>query len=244
MRFNYYGLSDIGKVRHRNEDYWLADLETQLFVVADGMGGRSGGDVASKEAVKHLVKLLYENNSLRLRDNDIYKRHLYQIFSKVNGFVYQKSQEKIDLKGMGTTLSFIQFRNKIASVVHVGDSRVYCLRRGILYRLTEDHSLANRLSCLYGLPKESEKVYPYRNILTNSVGCRPYIRPDLREMLCQEKDLFCLCSDGLTNSITEKDMYNILNEDSSLEAKGKSLVSLANVRGGNDNITVVLVQLN
>ncbi|WP_213318456.1 Stp1/IreP family PP2C-type Ser/Thr phosphatase [Chlamydiifrater volucris] len=244
MAFRCFGASDIGRSRVKNEDFWQADPEMGLFAVADGIGGCSGGEVASKEAVSQLMSLFEEQNRKIGIDRRSYtKDHLLDILSRVNDWVYKYSCLDGALKGMGTTLSSLFFKEDRAYILHVGDSRIYRFRQGILSQLTEDHSLANRLCSRYGLSKESEKVYPYRHILTNVLGTKPNLTPDIREIEYEPEDIFFLCSDGLTNMVSDKELCEVLSSHDELEESGNMMISLANSHGGVDNVTVVLVQV-
>ena len=125
----------------------------------------------------------------------------------------------------------------------MGDCRVYRLRNKILERLTEDHSLANHLAARYGLPKQSMNRYPGRHVLTNVLGSRPHVSPDIREIFYEKEDLFVFCSDGLTSMVSDHDILEVLTQTTTLEEGGNILISLANSRGGKDNATVVLVRM-
>ncbi|EPP35676.1 phosphatase 2C family protein [Chlamydia ibidis] len=244
VELEYFGLSDIGMVRTRNEDFWQVNLDSRVVAIADGMGGRLGGEVASYEAVVRLIEMInaYHENLEDLEDEK-YKEALQMILSKVNGLIYEHSLVEAHLRGMGTTLSFMHFLQNKAWLFHIGDSRIYRLRNGVLSCLTEDHSLENRLKNRYKLPKQSDKMYSYRHILTNVLGSRPYIVPDIREITYEKEDLYVLCSDGLTNMVSDADIREILTQPSTLEESSNILISLANSRGGSDNVTVVLVRV-
>ncbi len=242
--FEYFGLSDIGVVRSKNEDFWFVNLVSKVVAIADGMGGCSGGEVASQEAVLCLMALIDANIAfLETVGDEEYQAVLRDILAKVNNLVYQHSLEDVHLKGMGTTLSFLHFFRNKAWLFHVGDSRIYLLREKKLFCLTEDHSVANQLTHRYGLSKQSPKVYPYRHILTNVVGNRPYITPDVRDISYEKEDVFIFCSDGLTNMVTDIDIRDVLIQSQTLEESGHHLISLANSRGGLDNATLVLVRM-
>ncbi|WP_366223791.1 PP2C family protein-serine/threonine phosphatase [Chlamydia buteonis] len=242
--FDYFGLSDIGMVRSRNEDFWQVNLSSRAVAIADGMGGCSGGDVASHEAIFSLMELIDARQPyLAEFKDDQYREALKLILSKVNGTIYEHSLMEKRFRGMGTTLSFMQFFREKAWLLHVGDSRIYRLRGDELACLTEDHSLANQLKNRYGLSKQSDKVYPYRHILTNVLGSRPYVTPDIRDISYEKEDLFVFCSDGLTNMVSDADMRDILLQTTTLEEGGNILISLANSRGGSDNVTIVLVRI-
>lgn len=241
VQFEYFGLSDIGLIRSTNEDCWQVNPSSKVIAVADGMGGRSGGEVASHEAIENLMELIDQyKTQLEACQDDQYEQTLRQILSKVNEAVYTHSLKDIHLEGMGTTLSFLHFCHQKAWLFHVGDSRIYHFRKGHLSRLTQDHSLASRLKKRF---KETEKVYTYRHILTNALGCRPYIEPDVAGISYAKEDIFVLCSDGLTNMVSDKDIRDILNDGATLQESGNILISLANSRGGTDNATVVLVRI-
>ncbi|QVE48943.1 protein phosphatase 2C domain-containing protein [Chlamydia crocodili] len=242
--FDYFGLSDIGMVRSRNEDFWQVNLSLGAVAIADGMGGCLGGDVASHEAIFSLMELINAKQSqLEEFKDDQYREILRVILSKVNGLIYEHGLMESRLQGMGTTLSFMQFLREKAWLLHVGDSRIYRLRGEKFSCLTEDHSLANQLKNRYGLSKQSDKVYPYRHVLTNVLGSRPYVTPDIRDISYEKEDLFVFCSDGLTNMVSDTDMRDILLQSTTLEESGNILISLANSRGGSDNVTVVLVRI-
>ncbi|AHK63075.1 PP2C family protein-serine/threonine phosphatase [Chlamydia avium] len=244
VNFDYFGLSDIGMVRSRNEDYWEVNLTSRVVAIADGMGGHLGGDVASHEAILNLMELIDAQQSQLIRfQDDQYRETVRGILSKINELIYDHSLMESHLQGMGTTLSYMQFLRNKAWVVHVGDSRIYRLRGEEFYCLTEDHSLANRLKNRYSLSQQLDKVYPYRHILTNVLGSRPHVVPDIQDISYEENDLFLFCSDGLTNMVSDRDVRDILLGSSSLEESGNLLISLANSRGGVDNVTVVLVRI-
>ncbi|UFW37672.1 serine/threonine-protein phosphatase [Chlamydia trachomatis] len=174
--FEYFGLSDVGLVRHNNEDFWQVNCASQIIAIADGMGGHLAGDVASYEAVCNLMELvdLHKVDLARLEDEQ-YKESIKTILSEVNLSIYRQGLSNEQFKGMGTTLSCMQFRRGKAWLFHVGDCRVYRLRNKMLERLTEDHSLANHLASRYGLSKQNVKRYPGQHVLTNVLGRRPHV---------------------------------------------------------------------
>ncbi|MCI5641855.1 MAG: protein phosphatase 2C domain-containing protein [Chlamydia suis] len=242
--FEYFGLSDIGLVRNNNEDFWQVNRDSQIIAIADGMGGRRAGEVASYEAVCNLMELVdLRKMDLARFEDEQYKESIKTILSEVNLLIYRQGLLNEQFKGMGTTLSGMQFRRGKAWLFHVGDCRVYRLRNKILERLTEDHSLANHLAARYGLPKQSMKRYPGRHVLTNVLGSRPHVSPDIREIFYEKEDLFVFCSDGLTSMVSDHDMLEVLTQTTTLEEGGNILISLANSRGGKDNATVVLVRM-
>lgn len=241
VQFEYFGLSDIGLKRTTNEDFWQVNPLSKVIAIADGMGGRLGGEIASHEAIENLMTLIDRHRPcLEECPKEQYEKTLRQILSKVNELVYIHSLRDIHLEGMGTTLSVLHFCHQKAWLFHIGDSRIYRFRKGRLYRLTQDHSLATQLKKRF---KESDMVYTYRHILTNALGCRPYVEPDVADIPYAKEDIFVLCSDGLTNMVSDEDIRDILNTGATLQESGNILISLANSRGGTDNATVVLVRV-
>lgn len=243
LSFNYFGISDVGRVRVRNEDFWYADKDQKLFVVADGMGGHLAGDVASKEAVFQLLKLFKEKNGLFVNSN--LKKCLQElalILSDVNSWIYGKGSTNLNLMGMGTTLSSLHFYENYGFIGHVGDSRIYRMRKGTLKRLTEDHSLVRKLVNSGVLTEDKISHFPYKHVLTNVIGSKPSVKVDVTSIKTDKDDLFLLCSDGLNNAISDQELSTILSSSLPLEKIGERLIWLANNRGGYDNITVLLVK--
>lgn len=243
MKISFFGMSDIGRVRHRNDDSWDANLYSNVFAVADGIGGKVGGHVASRLAIDLLMNCFDRERQAiqRISDRD-YRWFLNRTCNVLNSRIYRKGLQD-NLAGMGTTLSFIHVRHRQVWVSHVGDSRIYLLRNGGLQKLTEDHSLANHLCDQYGMARTAPAVLPYKHVLINSLGQPRKATPDICSLSFYKGDLFCLCSDGLTNVVLESDLRYILSLPLDLSEKAHLLTNLANDRGGDDNVTIVLVQM-
>ena len=230
--------SDIGKVRSRNEDFTRADVERGIFLLADGMGGPPGGDVASALAVRSAFSLLAE----RVTDTDEegIRLVLAQALTAAHSAVTRRGLDEPDLKGMGTTLDIVYLRGSSAWVCHVGDSRVYLFRRGEFFRVTTDDNVASVLAQQGVAPGE---IPPgARHILTQAVGSSDELIPEIRRLELGNGDLFLMCSDGLTGMVPDDIIAQIVEgcrED--LSKAADRLVAEANDRGGNDNISVILV---
>ena len=236
-----FGLTDVGLVREHNEDVWAAYPTNRLFILADGMGGHSSGEIASKEAVNHLFTLFTSWHDSHIASIAETKMFFANALTQVNSWVYKKGLQDENLKGMGTTLCALFFHHKEAILAHVGDSRIYRLRNKQLELLTEDHSLIAELLALGAMSAQEAETFPYKHILTRAIGTQPKVEPSIASVEVEAGDLFMLCSDGLTNYLSHEQITEILEQDLSLPQLGQALVDLANRNGGGDNITLILI---
>ncbi|MBA3957517.1 MAG: Stp1/IreP family PP2C-type Ser/Thr phosphatase [Parachlamydiaceae bacterium] len=234
------GLSDRGLVRATNEDVWGEVPDLHLYVLADGMGGHQAGEVAAREAVNGICRLAKKiKKSITLYEaRDAFDT----IIKQVNTSIYQLSKSDEHLKGMGTTICCMQFRDKSAVYGHVGDSRIYLLRKQKLELLTADHSLMRELMDLGQLSESQAGDFLYKNILTKAIGTEPNVDPSVYTCEVESGDTFLLCSDGLSDPLSEEDIQTIINNAPSLEEAVRVLIAHAKYRGGYDNITAVLIQ--
>ena len=226
--------TDVGRVREGNEDSYLADAP--LFVVADGMGGHVAGDVASATA----VDVIKERASDVSMDDP---QSLSTLLRQANRAIYQKARSDPSLKGMGTTCTLVLIDGARAQIAHVGDSRAYLLRDGALSQLTEDHTLVGRMVKEGRLEQEEARHHPQRNIITRVLGVDADIDVDLQPLELRVGDRLLLNSDGLTGMIDEAQIEEVLTSESDPQQAADRLVELANEAGGEDNITVVLVEI-
>jgi serine/threonine protein phosphatase PrpC len=248
METQSHGLSDVGRRRTLNEDSFLADDGIGLFIVADGVGGHAKGEVASAQAVEEVYGFV--SRGLSTIEEFLSKpseETLFQVRRLVESavqsacyMIFGLAELDPNRKGMSTTMSALLVVEQLGVVAQVGDSRVYRYRGGQAHQLTEDHTLIN-YKLKHGLitPEEAQRA-PGKNVITRAVGHRDYVQVDTIECNVQKGDRFLLCSDGLhtyVNDPSELDQY--LHGDRADVAK--SLVDLANQRGGRDNITVLLV---
>lgn len=238
------GMSDIGLIRDHNEDVWAAYPDQGLFILADGMGGHVAGEIAARNSVQYLYELVKKWRPTKQTSPEEMVSFFRDSLSKVNENIYQKGKNEPSLTGMGTTICALYFFQKYAFVVHVGDSRIYRLRKGRLEQLTEDHSLVAELVSLGAMKFEEGKSFPYKHILTRAIGTHPSVEPSVSYLAVRPDDCFLLCSDGLTNYVDDTEIESILDYSSSLEERGRSLVNLANKHGGGDNITLILVKVS
>jgi serine/threonine protein phosphatase PrpC len=239
------GITDIGKVRRSNQDAFAVDDDLGLWVVADGMGGHSGGAEASHIAVSSLMNYL-KNGPSESRsdysDNDALLRRAVQ---EADSAIRDKALMYPELTGMGTTvvlLHLLPASPMELRVAHVGDSRAYLLRGDDLSRLTRDHSLMEDLVSRGLLSREEAAAHPRRNVLTRAIGIEGMAMPDISRHTLHAEDLLLLCTDGLTGMLNDLDIRDTLTEAArSPDLACKLLVDKANARGGKDNVTVVIV---
>jgi protein phosphatase len=239
-----FGMSDVGRVRLNNEDVWMGMTEPFFYVLADGMGGHLAGEVAAREAVQGLCAVVAElwQEGERESFHDMRKviRHAIE---KVNRRVYRKSRTDPSLKGMGTTLCCIYFHPKGVIYAHVGDSRIYRLRGRRFEQLTKDHSLCRELVDQGQLTEKQAPDFIYKNIITKAIGTEPTVEPSVHLSDVLDNDLYLMCSDGLSDLLSTKEMFSIINQKMSIQETVKEFVATANARGGHDNITVVIMQV-
>ena len=239
-----YAKSDVGKARDVNQDSFYITEDSfsniQLFILADGMGGCNGGEFASKLAIT-CTKSYIENN---LSDTPKDKESLIQLIGSsmeyANMIVYEKSLEDKELTGMGTTLEVCLIYNNRAYISHIGDSRIYRIRKDIIRQLTQDHSYVETLVKQGTITKEEAKHHPKKNMLTKALGCNAFVEPDVMVRGFQKEDTLVICSDGLTNMVSQEDIFNLVTNN--FETAPKELVDLANQNGGIDNITVITIK--
>ena len=201
-----YAKTDIGKARDINEDsFYITDnsfSDIQLYILADGMGGCKAGDIASKLAIS-TAKSYIENN---IKDTPKEKESLIQLVGSsaeyANMVVYEKSKENKDFEGMGTTIEICLIYNNRAFIAHIGDSRIYRIRNGLIRQLTQDHSYVQTLVKQGTITKDEAEIHPKKNILTKALGCNAFVEPDMLVRGFQKDDILVMCSDGLSNMVT------------------------------------------
>lgn len=246
MTLEHASLSDRGRVRQNNEDAHaifvpegageLADRGA-VFVVADGMGGHRGGEIASRIAVRTIIAF-YTANSEENRSHA-----LSRAFREANKTIIEESVADSTLFGMGTTCTALALFRGRAFLAHVGDSRAYHLRAGRITQITNDHSIVGEMVRSGILSDEDARNHPKRNVITKSLGAQDEIAADMPAALEVEAgDTFLLCSDGLTAYLSDTDIAEVLAVSSPAEAS-KKLVKMANDAGGRDNVTVLVVKV-
>ncbi|HVS01668.1 MAG TPA: Stp1/IreP family PP2C-type Ser/Thr phosphatase [Thermoanaerobaculia bacterium] len=251
LRVKACGLSDVGRARTHNEDCFGIDPQHRMFVVADGMGGHNHGEVASRIAVKAIQEFVEQT-----ADNDttwpfVYDARLQRHSNRLKTAI-RMAHDKVlrairhdgSLIGMGTTVVGFLLKGRIAAVAHVGDSRAYRYRDGRLELLTQDHTWVNEQVVAGYLSAEQARAHPLKNVVTRALGGESEVVVDVKEVEVQGGDLYVLCSDGLTTMLSDDEIAQRLEEDGSPDETCRNLVRDANAKGGLDNITVVLVQVD
>ncbi len=250
MRIEVAGYTHVGMKRNHNEDNYLILQEENLCCVADGMGGHSSGEIASKIAVDELAEFF----RMTARDQDATwpfkmdkarnydENRLATGIKLANKCIYEKATHETKYKGMGTTIVSVHFAQDAVYVGHVGDSRVYFFRQGVLRQITEDHSLLNDYLKAKKLTPEEIENFPHKNVIVRALGMKELVQVDVVRVEPQQGDVFLLCSDGLSGMVTDPQIQDLLGRTLELEKACSQLIDLANAAGGNDNVTCVLAR--
>ena len=246
-----FGLTDTGLARLHNEDAFVVDASSSLFVVADGMGGHSHGEVASKIAVDTIGDLLggaeptlgdvEESTGSALLPHSL---RLKVAIERAHDAMLDAIRGDLSLQGMGTTVAGIMVDDDVAAVAHVGDSRVYRQRAGIFELLTTDHTWVNEQVMAGYLTADQARTHPLRNVVTRALGGEAEVLVDVRELEIRAGDVFVVCSDGLTAMLEDADIERRLVGGTALEDISQQLIDDANSRGGVDNITVIVASVD
>jgi PPM family protein phosphatase len=236
-----------GMVRSHNEDSIAADATIGLAVLADGMGGYNAGEVASGIAVElikvELKKALLEGNSGRL-DGTAFERLIADHGARANTAIYQAAQSHPQYAGMGTTLVVALWHDNRMSVGHIGDSRLYRLRGGVLEQVTRDHSLLQEQIDSGMITREQARHSQNKNLVTRAVGIDPEVETEVHSYPVQPGDVYLLCSDGLSDMVSDEDIQTTLTSlQSNLPLAAEQLVQQACDNGGRDNVSVILVRV-
>lgn len=238
------GLSDIGQKRKTNQDSIYLNAEKNLFIVADGMGGHNGGDIASALAVKTIPEYILKNYD---QDHNVL---MSEGIKFANKSIREKGNSDPKLEGMGTTVVSMLFKGSTLSLGNVGDSRAYLISKNKIYQLTRDHSMIQEKITLGVYTREQGAKDPHKNVLIRTVGFEDNLEVDNFSYKVCKNDMFLMCSDGLHGKVSESDMIHIINKNIMDPAIGtqevlkktvQELVEQANKNGGQDNISVVLI---
>lgn len=244
MRFNAWGVSDVGRKRDHNEDSYLVSPGLGLYAVADGMGGHQGGERASRMALEILeseITTARREGPLGERaSNGTPAKALERAAQRAGEQIFTTAQADPDLAGMGTTLTALLTHRGRAYLAHVGDSRCYLFRDGRCRQLTVDHSWVNEQVRAGLLSEEEAKESKFKHIITRSVGFEKHVNVDAEAVVIEPGDCFLLCSDGLSNLIDGDEIARVLSAQFYKKVP-RLLIEIANDRGGDDNITVVLL---
>lgn len=238
----YFYITDPGKIRERNEDSVTVvknGNNEYMLIVADGMGGHSGGEIASTIATSHIGKNFKELNKVGSKENAI--NWLKEIVSEANYLIYKNTSIKEENAGMGTTLVCAIITKDYLLIGNIGDSSGYVMKSDKLHKITYDHTLVNLLVKSGEISKEEAKDHPRKNVLMRALGSASSVEMDIFDVETIV-DGILLCSDGLTNMLNDEQIEKVLNEELSVEEKLKKLVYKCNNRGGNDNISIAYIK--
>lgn len=242
------GLTDVGLARKHNEDCFEIDPKRQLYVVADGMGGHSHGEVASRIAVDtirdYIAGEIDGTAVRRFPSEPSFKKHSNQLRNAVrtaHDQVLRAIHKDTSLQGMGTTVVGLLVDDETLAIAHVGDSRAYRLREGEFDLLTQDHTWVHEQVLAGYLSEEQARHHPLKNVVTRALGSEKEVLVDLQELKVEPGDLYLMCSDGLTTMLNDDQILRVIKTDEPLDARCQSLINQANQAGGLDNITVILV---
>lgn len=235
--------TDKGLVRDMNQDYYYisqTDMEYSLYILADGMGGYNGGEIASKLAAESAKEYIQTNIKNIEMNRDTLQILIKETMEYANRIVHDKSKSDANLSEMGTTLEICLIYNNKVYIGHIGDSRIYRIRKNIIRKLTTDHSYVEKLVKDGTITREEAYYHPKKNMLIKALGCEEYIEPDVMVKGFLKEDILLICSDGLTNLLNDKEIYQIIANN--LENADKLLIQEANKRGGYDNITAIIIE--
>lgn len=254
MQIQSCGITDTGMVRDHNEDSLLANDQEGLYLVADGMGGLSKGDVASGiavETIEHfIIQSRLEDITWPIKPQEEYtleENRLLAAISLANWSIFSEFQKDENNMGMGTTLVGLLLDGRDRAVLaNVGDSRIYMVRDHELTQLTDDHSLVMEEVRRGNLTREEARNHPQKHVINRALGITDSVRVDISTFECRMNDLFLLCSDGLSDMLSDDEIFAILdsNPEKLLRDRAENLIDSAKDRGGRDNVSVVLVSFN
>lgn len=233
----FAGRTDVGRQREHNEDAFAISVPHGIAIVADGMGGHNAGEVASEIAISTTIAILGSTAGLSAHDR------LDTAVHAAHASILDKASESSRYKGMGTTIVVALLDKQTLSMAHVGDSRLYQLRKGQLTQLTRDHSLMQEFidKGLYSPEEAREKVA--RNIITRALGLESALKVDISEHTVQNRDRYLLCSDGVHEMLSSAEIAAVLMQGLNADATCEELIDHANAKGGKDNITVIVIDV-
>lgn len=239
--------TDIGKTRPINEDnFYVSEYVSRPGViyalVADGMGGHNAGETASEIATVEVSDFINRNYTVDVPQEEI-KNMLTAAIKSANKKIYSGARENAAYYGMGTTITAMFYYDTYVTIAHVGDSRAYILRDDMIHKLTQDHSLVAELLANGQITPEQARNHPQKNVITRAVGTDADVTVDIYELGTQPGDIILLCTDGLSNLLSDAEIKDLIRESGKMEDAAKALVDAANEKGGFDNITAVLMQI-
>jgi len=251
MRVRFAGDTNVGMKRTHNEDNLFLPTDERLALVADGMGGHASGEIASQMAIETVVEFFKNTQD----DHELtwpfkldrgYRYDLNRLITGIklaNVKIYEAAQREPQYRGMGTTIVATLFLEDQVLIGHVGDSRVYRLRDGVIEQITEDHSLLNDYIKMKKLSSEEIANFPHKNVIVRALGMKETVQVDMHNEAPRLGDVYVLCTDGLSGMVNDGDIVKTLKSEPDLDKAADRLIAAANSAGGVDNVTVVLARL-
>lgn len=243
------GKTDTGMVREHNEDCFLIMPENGIAILADGMGGHLAGEVASAMAIDRVTHYLL--NAFAISDaekmtaansSSFESAALVEAIKSANSAIHAASLSQPEQSGMGTTIVAAAFHDNTLTVAHVGDSRLYRYRKGVLDQVTEDHSMVQELLRRGLMTPDEARTSLNRNLVTRALGIDPMVEVDVRQQQYEDGDLYLLCSDGLNDVLTDEEIAAVLAQHpDNMDSAAQQLIADVNERGGPDNVSIVLI---
>jgi len=239
--------TDTGRIRKHNEDCIAGDEKLGLAILADGMGGYQAGEIASEIAVSTIMSYMKAPAKYHVERQTNHRYHsstvqLEQAVLKANQVIFAASEKNSAYQGMGTTVVATLFHNNCVSIAHVGDSRLYRIRKNDFQQITKDHSVLQELIDCGFYTSEQARHSPNRNLVTRALGVANEVNVEIQEQAVLSQDIYLLCSDGLNDMLDDNQIHSIIQTSNTLEQAAKLLVIAANSKGGNDNISLILIR--
>lgn len=236
-------LTDRGRRRPTNEDSLRVVEDLNFFMLADGVGGNRSGEIASEQALDSLEKFLRHNPQEPLSSREDIFRYFRAAVNYVNHFIIKLSESQPQYAGMATTLAFAYVRDDVMYVSNVGDSRVYLIHDGMIQQITDDHTYVNDLVKMGAISKDEAHVHARKNVITRAIGANANNEPDCFSVPVRKGDRILLCSDGLYDEVDDETILSTISRFDDMQACAEDLVAMANENGGNDNVSVICVDL-
>ena len=241
MKIGY--MTDGGRRRPINEDAVKVMEDANFFMLADGVGGNRSGEIASQSSLDALEKFVRHNPPEWLEDRDEIFRYLRAAVRYVNQYIIKLSESQPQYTGMATTLVFAYVRDGYMYVANVGDSRVYLIHDNMIQQITDDHTYVNDLVKMGAISREEAKNHSRKNVITRAIGANANNEPDCFCVAVEPTDRILLCSDGLYDEVADEDILHTISRFDDMMICAEDLISMANTNGGNDNISVICINL-
>lgn len=235
--------TDKGKMRTNNEDACFIMQNDRVFIIADGVGGNKSGEIASRTAVNGIKKYIEDNPLQGINSQHKLQEYFNECIKKINFAVLESSQRFEENRGMATTIVIVYIAKNRMYVMNVGDSRAYIFRKKKLKQITEDHTYVNSLVKAGVITEEEAAFHENKNMITRAIGADYKVDADFFVTSIKKDDIILMCTDGLYGEVEEKDIVFKLSEDQPMSDTCYDLIEMANIHGGNDNITVICLKI-